>query len=150
MLKCVSGVCYEEITRHINKSFEINTFPSNLKRSDVTPTYKAGESTCKKHCQPISILSTLSKMFERLMYSQMLPFIRPKLSNLLCGFREGYSTQHALLRSVETCKKCKDSDGVIGMFLTDLSKRTLRILLDDTESTFEALLAKNGETNAHT
>ena len=37
MLKCVSGVCYEEITGHINKSFEINTFPSNLKRSDMIP-----------------------------------------------------------------------------------------------------------------
>ena len=29
-------------------------------------------------------------------------------------------------------------------------KRALRILLDDHESTFEALLAKNGETNIHT
>ena len=52
----------------------------------------------------------------------MLPFIKTKLSNLLCGFREEYSTQHALLRLVETCKKCLDSDGVIEMVLTDLSK----------------------------
>ena len=29
-------------------------------------------------------------------------------------------------------------------------KRVLRILLDDHESTFEVLLAKNGETNIHT
>ena len=104
MLKCVSGVCYEEITRHINKSFKINTFPSNLQSSDVTPVYKTGDSTCKKNFRPISVLSPLSKVFERLMYSQMLPFIRPKLSNLLCGFREGYSTQHDLLRLVESCK----------------------------------------------
>ena len=61
-------------------------------------------------------------MFERLVYSQMLLFIRPKLSNLLCGFKEGYSAQHALIRLVETCKKCLDSDGVTGMVLTDLSK----------------------------
>ena len=122
MLKCVSRVCYEEITRHINKSFEINTFPSNLKRFDVTPEYKAGDSTCKKNFQPLSVLSTLSKIYERLMYSQMLPFIRPKLSNLLCGFREGYGKQHALLRLVEACKKCLDSDRVTGMILTDLSK----------------------------
>ena len=31
-----------------------------------------------------------------------------------------------------------------------VQKRALRILLDDHESTFEALLAKNGETNIHT
>ena len=104
MLKCAPGVCYEEITRHVNKSFELNTFPSNLKKSDVTPAFKADDSTCKKNFRPISVLSTLSKIYERLMYSQMLPFIKPKLSNLLCGFREGYSTQHALLRLVERCK----------------------------------------------
>ena len=61
-------------------------------------------------------------MYERLMYSQMLPFIRPKLSNLLCGFMGGYSSQHALLRLVETCKQCLDCNGVVGMVLTDLSK----------------------------
>ena len=122
MLKCASGVCYEEITRHVNKSFELNTFSSNLKKSDVTPAFKADDSTCKKNFRPISVLSTLSKIYERLMYSQMLPFIKPKLSNLLCGFREGYSTQHALLRLVERCKKCLDDKGVIGMVLTDLSK----------------------------
>ena len=88
----------------------------------MTPVYEAGDSTCKENFRPVSVLFPLSKIFERLMYSQMLPSIRPKLSNLLSGFREGYSTQHALLRLVETCKKCLDSDGVIGMVLTDLSK----------------------------
>ena len=75
----------------MNKAFEGNTFPSNLKKSDVTPAFKADDSTCKKNFRPTSVLSTLSKIFERLLYSQMLPFIKPKLSNLLCGFREGYS-----------------------------------------------------------
>ena len=56
------------------------------------------------------------------MYSQLLPVTRPKLSNLLCEFRKGYSTQHALLRLAETCKECLESNGVIGMVLTDLSK----------------------------
>ena len=85
----------------------------------MTPAYKAGDSTCKKNFRPTSVLSLLSKISERLMYSQLLPFIRPKLSNLLCGFREGYSTQHVLLRLVEKYRKCLDSDGVA---LTDLSK----------------------------
>ena len=106
----------------MNKSFESNTFPNNLKKSDVTPAFKADDSTYKKNFRPISVLSTLSKIFERLLYSQMLPFIKPKLSNLLCGFREGYSTHHALLRLVERCKKLLDDKGVIRMVLTDLSK----------------------------
>jgi len=57
----------------------------------------------------------------------MLLFIRQKLSSLFCGFREGYSTQHAsglvcCVRLVEMCKQCLDSNSIIGMGLTDLSK----------------------------
>ena len=48
ILNRVSGVYFEEIKRNINKSFELTTFPSNLKKSDVPPAYKAGDSTCKK------------------------------------------------------------------------------------------------------
>ena len=44
------------------------------------------------------------------------------LSPLLCGFREGYGTQHALLRLIETCKKTLDNGGFAGALLMDLSK----------------------------
>ena len=46
-----------------------------------------------------------------------LPF-----SHYLCGFREGYSTQHALLRLLETCKEFLDKEGYVGAVLMDLSK----------------------------
>ena len=52
----------------------------------------------------------------------MLLFIQCFLSPLLCGFRRGYHTQHALLRLVETCKKSLDGEGVAGAILMDLSK----------------------------
>ena len=55
------------------------------------------------------------------MLSQMLPFIRPSLSDLLCGFREGYSTQHALIRLVENCRAGLDNKNIVGMVLMDLS-----------------------------
>ena len=46
----------------------------------------------------------------------------PSDSPLLCGFREGYGTQHALLRLIETCKKTLDKGGFAGALLMDLSK----------------------------
>ena len=52
----------------------------------------------------------------------MLPFDQKSLSPLLCVFREGYGTQHALLRLIETCNKSIDSGGIAGAVLTDLSK----------------------------
>ena len=44
----------------------------------------------------------------------MLPFVQKFLSPLLCGFREGYGTQHTLLRHIETCNKSIDSGGIAG------------------------------------
>ena len=40
---------------------------------------------------------------------------------LLCAFRKGYNTQHALLRFLETCKMTLDRKGYAGALLMDLS-----------------------------
>ena len=56
------------------------------------------------------------------MPNQMVPFVQSFLSSLLCGFRGGYDTQHALLRLVEAYKKAMDSGRVARAVLTDLSK----------------------------
>ena len=121
-LKLVAESCYKEISYHINNAIDENIFPDNLKKADVSPIFKIGDSQIKKNFRPISVLSTLSKVFERLMLSQMLSFIRPSLSDLLCGFREGYSTQHALIRLVENCRAGLDNKNIVGMVLMDLSK----------------------------
>ena len=42
------------------------------------------------------------------------------LSYLLCGFRKGYSTQHALIRAVEKWRKCLDKGGKVGAIFEDL------------------------------
>ena len=40
----------------------------------------------------------------------------------LCAYREGYSTQHALLRLIEKCRSFLDVKGFAGAILMDLSK----------------------------
>ena len=52
----------------------------------------------------------------------MCPYFQEKLSESLCGFREGYSTQHALIRLIEKWRKCLDASGIVGTILMDLSK----------------------------
>ena len=49
-------------------------------------------------------------------------FFKPILSSLLSGFREGYSTQHSLVRVIEAWRKSLDSSGIVGTVLMDLSK----------------------------
>ena len=98
------------------------TFPESLKKADLLPIFKTGETTVKKNFRPISVLLAMSKVFERLISKQITAIIYPKLSKLLCGFREGYSSQDALFRAIEQCRKTLASQAKVGIVLTDLSK----------------------------
>ena len=79
-----------------------------------------GDALTKKNHRPITILTSESKIFERIMCEQIKVFL--PFSHYLCGFREGYSTQDALLRLLETCKEFSDKKGYVGAVLMDLSK----------------------------
>ena len=48
--------------------------------------------------------------------------MEPKLANIIYGFRDRHSTQHALLRVIETIRMHIDQSGVCSMVLMDLSK----------------------------
>ena len=97
-------------------------FPEKMKIADVSPVFKNGDATVKKNFRPISVLSSLSKVFERLLLKQILPFIEKRLSSILCALKKGHSTQHALFRVVEVLRRCIDKGGVTAMVFMDLSK----------------------------
>ena len=92
------------------------TFPEELKAGDLTSLLKQEYTFSKKNHLPITVLPAVSKIFERLIGNQMLSFVQSFLSPLTCGFREGYGTQHALLRLIEACNKSIDSGGIAGLF----------------------------------
>ena len=92
-----------------------------MKQADITPIFKKDNSTKKKNYRPISVLPSTSKIFEIIMYKQIYNHMKSILS-LLCGFREGYSTQHALLRLVEDLKASLDEKLIAGTVMMDLSK----------------------------
>ena len=110
------------LTKIFNNSLLQKIFPEDLKLGDITSLFKNDEATKKRNYRPITVLSALSKVFERLLYSQMVDFADTFLVPYLCGFRKGFNTQHALLRLMDTCKNSLDKKGVAGALLMDLSK----------------------------
>ena len=122
ILKLLSGLCIDQITFNINKMFECSEFPDKLKLADVSPIIEADDSTLKFNFRPVSVLPALSKVLDRIMAKQMAPFSNTRLSSLLCGFRDGYSTQHTLFRLIEACRSTLEKKGCVGMVLMDLSK----------------------------
>ena len=109
---------YENINQCISKS----VFPSDLKLADVTPVYKKKSKNSKDNYRPVSILSNISKIYERCIYDQIQLFFDSVLSKYQCEFRRGYNAQHCLVSLIEKWKKSVDNGGAFGALLTDLSK----------------------------
>ena len=105
-----------------NTSIEETFFPCDLKYANVTPTYKKDDCTNKENYRPISILPSISKIFERLMSHQICSYVNNIISPYLCGFRKGYNPQHALLRLLNNLNKSLDHKKKVGLLMIDLSK----------------------------
>ena len=104
------------ITKIINESITEGTFPSELKLAEVTPVFKKLDCMNKENYRPISLLSHMSKVFERILYNQLNDFMKDKLSNILTGFRKGHSAQHSLLIMIEKRKRALDENMKDGSF----------------------------------
>ena len=59
----------------INKSFETDVFPDDLKVAKVIPIYKSGDKTLFSNFRPISILNTFSNIFKKIIYNHLIDFI---------------------------------------------------------------------------
>ena len=104
------------------KMVENGLFPDSLKLVDITSLHKINEKTRKKNHRPVRVLPTVSKVFERIMDGQITTYISYYLSSLLYGFRNGYNTQHALMRMLEKWKGGLVNGENAGAVLMDLSK----------------------------
>ena len=57
-----------------NAMFKSLMFPNSLKLADVTPLHKKGRKMLKEDSRSVSILPTLSKIFEMIMFAQISAF----------------------------------------------------------------------------
>ena len=103
-----SDLSFSAVTKLANEMVQQRTFPDEHKLADVSPVFKGGGTALKNNYRSISILSSLSEVSERLLLKQFLPFIEKRLSAILCAFKKGHSTQHALFRVVEMVRRCID------------------------------------------
>ena len=108
-LKESSDICSKYLLNIRNNEIVRNGyFPYKLKLAHVTPVYKKDDATQAKNYRPISVLPTISKVFERIIQKQPLSHIDQYLSPYLCGYRKGYNPQNALTRLIEKWKESLD------------------------------------------
>ena len=94
LLKVTLDVHFSLVTKIINLPLENGCSPDDLKLAEVRPIFKKNVDLDKENYRPVSALFNVSKVFERIIYSQIDVFMQDKLSNLLTGFRKSHCTQH--------------------------------------------------------
>ena len=83
-----------------NKSTRKGVFLKNLKIGKICPVYKGkGSKSDPDNYRPISVLSVIARVFEKLIHKQLFPYFNDYLYKNQSGFRPKYLTQSALLNT---------------------------------------------------
>ena len=98
VVKMGGFVMAEIISYLFNMSLNHGKFPSFLQNAKVIPCHKGDSRLEMSNYRPISLLPTISKLFEKLMYARLIEFINKH--NILYenqfGFQSGMSTEYAV------------------------------------------------------
>ena len=98
-----------------NLSFLTGVFSSVLKTAKIVPVFNKDSKLDYSNYRPISLLSNIEKILQKFMYKRLYTFLNNNniIYNLQFGFRQQYSTSHALINITEIIRKALD-DGNIG------------------------------------
>lgn len=113
------------LTGVLNHCIMLGHWPTSFKIAKVIPILKPGKPPSDpRSYRPISLLNALGKIFEKIIYNQLIDFIEMEklLPKHQFGFRRGHSTTHQATRIkkfIEHNKHFKKSTGVV---LLDIEK----------------------------
>ena len=107
-----------------NRSILTEYFPDFLKTGTVIPLFKSGSKYELGNYRPISILSPFSKIFERLVFDQLLDYLDKfkVLTDSQFGFRNKRSTSQAILDTVLHIQNNNDAGNISISFFLDFQK----------------------------
>lgn len=108
----------------INQSLLTGIYPEKLKIAKVIPLYKKGEKHNIENFRPVSLLSSISKVFEKVAYIQLSDYFT---NNKLWfdgqyGFRNEHSTELAAVELTDRIMEALDKQHIAVSIFMDLSK----------------------------
>ena len=121
-------LCTPHIIPHlkniINSCIDKSYFPKVWKIAKIGPLPKTAEIKNYSQLRPISVLPTISKIFERVLYDQIYKFVETEniLPYTQSGFRKRYSCTTALLKVVDDIRYSQDNNMDTVMVALDLTK----------------------------
>jgi hypothetical protein len=124
LLKQVASLISEPLCKLINQSLVSGIVPYQLKYAEIKPLHKKGSKSNVDDYRPVSLLTSFSKVFEKIVGDQIIFFF--EVNNLLVkeqyGFRKNKCTGFAIADFIRCVLEGLDgSQSTAGVFC-DLSK----------------------------
>ena len=124
LLKIAAPYVITPLSDIVNHSFLTGVFPSAIKIAKVVPIHKAGSTQDVNNYRPISLLSTFSKIIEKIVHERLYLFLIQNnvIYKSQFGFQKNKSTQHSLIEIIEKIRTCIENKKYgCGIFI-DLKK----------------------------
>ena len=108
----------------INLSFSVGKFPTILKLGQILPFHKRDDKSNCNNYRPISLISNLSKIIEKIVYSRLYLFLEQEelLYSRQFGFRNNHSTTDDLIDITEKIREACDNKLYSCCIFLDLQK----------------------------
>ena len=129
LLKFISPALIESFRIIINQSLITGIYPHRLKIAKVIPIYKKENKLLMDNYRPISLLSSMSKLFEKVVHNQLFTYFQKNrlLYNGQYGFRMNHSTELAAIELVDRILKDIDNKNFHKQYIWIYPKRLIRL-----------------------
>ena len=124
LLKEIGSYIVSPLTVIFNESLMMGIFPDVMKLADVVPLYKAKEKFLETNYRPISLLTTMSKILEKVVYNRVYKFLddNDQLYENQYGFRSRHSCDNAIGDVISHIVKNLEVNKTSAVLFLDLSK----------------------------
>lgn len=124
ILKISASVIAPFLTSIFNHSITTGIFPNDWKIARITPIFKSEAKDQMTNYRPISVISVVAKIAEKLIHNQIYNYLHDfnLLTNCQHGFRPQHSTVTALLDITNEWYKNIDIGKLNGIVFLDLKK----------------------------
>jgi hypothetical protein len=124
VLKCSLPCIISPLVYICNMSLTNGMFPTQLKFSQINPLFKKGNKSEMANYRPISLLTSFSKIFEKVIFNRLRDYVNNYniLAQEQYGFRNNLSMEAASFNLLINVLEALNNKSMVGGIFCDLSK----------------------------
>ena len=122
MMKIGASELAHPLSVIFNACIEEGKWPTEWKKGEWTPDFKRGDRCMKENYRPVTVLSCVDKVFEKLLAKQITINFEECLADGLTAYRKNNSCETTLVSLVESWRLAMDNRQCTSILSTDMSK----------------------------